>query len=255
MTDESRPDQPDRPEPVDRPTRDAMFAAMLSVWHARQSTSAYPQEHVEALLDAALGELALAYERAGMVTNSGQPYRKKQSAHALGQELRAITGELDISPWDALLLEVRRTCYRVAWVDQRVEAELERERQLEPDAGHFHEDVVMVRTEMKRWMAESRNERRHLARVAKAAIDAGIAAHIVRNAELEARTIAWVLGQSLDVLELDDDARGRAALALRRALEDVSTERRGRVIQGELVTGHPDLNGGPGDRDGDGDRP
>jgi hypothetical protein len=50
------------------------------------------------------------------------------------------------------------------------------------------------------WMKESRAERMQLARVSKAAIDAGVAERLVRNVELEGKVVAEALGRTLDAL-------------------------------------------------------
>lgn len=106
-----------------------------------------------------------------------------------------VARELDVSPWEALILAVRRAAGRVAWVDEQLTAST-RENDGNMDAG-----VV------RRWLAESRKERALLARTAKAAIDAGVAERLVRQVELEGQVVAEVLGRVLDRLELDPDQR------------------------------------------------
>lgn len=106
-----------------------------------------------------------------------------------------VARELNVSPWEALLLAVRRAAGRVAWVDQQLEVAV-RENDGNPTARP-----------VQRWLAESRSERALLARTAKAAIDAGVAERLVRQVELEGQVIADVLGHVLDRLELDAEQR------------------------------------------------
>ena len=117
-----------------------------------------------------------------------------------------VARELQVSPWDALLLSTRLAAGRVAWVDaQLVEA---------TRAGDGDEDSPRVR----RWLKESRLERTLLARTAKAAVDAGVAERLVRQVELEGRLVAEVLGRTLDALELTAEQRQTAFAVAHREL-------------------------------------
>lgn len=109
-----------------------------------------------------------------------------------------VARELNVSPWDALLLSTRLAAGRVAWVDQQL-AEATR-------AADGDQSVAAVRG----WLKESRLERTLLARTAKAAIDAGVAERLVRQVELEGRLVAEVLGRTLDQLELTAEQRQTA---------------------------------------------
>jgi len=119
-----------------------------------------------------------------------------------------VARELDVSPWEALLLAVRRAAGRVAWVDEQL---VEATRAHDGDVNH--KDVT-------KWLSESRKERTLLARTAKAAIDAGVAERLVRQVELEGRVVAEVLGRVLDRLSLDPDQR---QLAFATAHEELLT--------------------------------
>jgi hypothetical protein len=110
-----------------------------------------------------------------------------------------VARELEVSPWDALLLAVRRAAGRVQWVDQQLS-----------DATHAADGDVEGSRAVGRWLSESRKERTLLARTAKAAIDAGVAERFVRQVELEGKLVAEVLGRVIDQLELAPDARVRA---------------------------------------------
>lgn len=117
-----------------------------------------------------------------------------------------VARELDVSPWEALLLAVRRAAGRVAWVDEQL-----------THATREHDGESNARPVMN-WLAESRKERALLARTAKAAVDAGVAERLVRQVELEGRVVAEVLGRVLDRLELGPDQRVAAFEAAQEAL-------------------------------------
>jgi hypothetical protein len=100
------------------------------------------------------------------------------------------------------------------------------ERQREDELRHESElDAQREQAaELRRWLAESRKERMHMARVAKAAVDAGLAERYVQSIEIEARLIARVLERSIGVLDLTYDQKRAVALKLREELESVSIE-------------------------------
>lgn len=140
----------------------------------------------------------------------------------MGQRLQQASGEISTSPWDALLAEVRRSAYRTMWLDQRLDDEVQRENELrdESELDHQREQAAEVR----KWLAESRRERMHMARVSKAAVDAGLAERYVQSIEIEAKLIARVLENSIGVLDLTYDQKRAVALQLREELESVSAE-------------------------------
>lgn len=117
-----------------------------------------------------------------------------------------VARELQVSPWDALLLSTRLAAGRVAWVDMQL-TEATREHDGDMSAGP-----------VLRWLKESRLERTLLARTAKAAVDAGVAERLVRQVELEGRLVAEVLGRTLDALELTAEQRQTAFATAHREL-------------------------------------
>lgn len=117
------------------------------------------------------------------------------AAEELWSEAVDIARELNISPWDALLKAVRVAAARAAWVDAQL-AEAVRRNDGEPGAA-----------EVKSWLKESRDERLIMSRVAKAALDAGVAERLVRNVELEGEIVAEVIGRVLDKLGLPAEQR------------------------------------------------
>jgi len=121
--------------------------------------------------------------------------------HGQAKEHRAwemaldVARELNVSPWEALIKTVRLSAGRVAWVDEQLR-EATRRNDGEESAA-----------EVRIWLKESRDERTHLAKVSKAAIDAGVAERLVRNVELEGQLVAEVIGRVLDKLSLDPAVR------------------------------------------------
>lgn len=113
----------------------------------------------------------------------------------LWSEAMDVARELNINPWDALLKSVRVAAGRAAWVDAQL-ADAVRRNDGDSSAG-----------EVKGWLKESREERLIMSRVAKAALDAGVAERLVRQTELEGEIVAEVIGRVLDKLGLPPEQR------------------------------------------------
>lgn len=106
-----------------------------------------------------------------------------------------VARELNVTPWEALLKSVRVAAGRAAWVDAQLS---EATRRNDGEAGS---------PEVRGWLKESRLERTLLARMAKAAVDAGVAERMVRQTELEGEIVAEVIGRVLDKLGLPAEQR------------------------------------------------
>lgn len=100
-----------------------------------------------------------------------------------------VARELNISPWEALLKNVRLAAGRVAWVDEQLSEAVRAN------------DGDMNKPEIARWLKESRLERTLMAKMAKAAIDGGVAERLVRQTELEGQLVAAALIAALDKLD------------------------------------------------------
>ena len=146
-----------------------------------------------------------------------------------------IAEELDVSPWDAMLGEVRRSAGRCRWVDEQLEqAALSAETKLallraqEAPPEEQWDALPGVDDRVQKLLATSRVERRHLASVSKAAIDAGVAERMVRNIEMEGAMIAAAIVAGLDAIAqvLTTEQRAKAIAAAHAkllALPDVNT--------------------------------
>lgn len=145
-----------------------------------------------------------------------------------GEALRPWAGELDVNPWDAILGEVRRAAYRAAWIDERIEIDVRRERQLMETNGDGFEDLVKFEyavrirsSELREWIEQSRKERVHLTKVAADAVRAGLSERYIDSLRAEAQMIAQALTKALDAADLDASQRSRASEALRTALAEM----------------------------------
>jgi len=158
------------------------------------------------------------------------------------QMARSIADELNVSPWDALLAEVRRSAGRCAWLDGRVadaaradDARRQRdelERAADDDSVP-NEDDAGIPPGLRVLLRESRAERRHLSVVAKAAIDAGVAERLVRQVELEGQLVAAALVAGLDALSLTADQRATALAAAHQRLLAIEPGGKGVVEQAD----------------------
>lgn len=136
----------------------------------------------------------------------------------------AMMGELDTTPWEALLRQVRRTAHEMAWLDQKV-AECPSDDDLLPGGSHY--PWVKMRIE-----AFNRHTR-----VAKMAIDAGVAERLVAQLEFEATAYATVLLNTLNALGLGPEVMEVARGIMRRELLALDSMP-GEVVREEVVGEH-----------------
>lgn len=111
-----------------------------------------------------------------------------------------VARELNISPWEALLKNVRLAAGRVAWTDEQLSEAVRKN------------DGDMNKPEIARWLKESRLERTLMAKMAKAAIDGGVAERLVRQTELEGQLVAAAVIAALDRLDFLTTEQRTAAL-------------------------------------------
>lgn len=145
-----------------------------------------------------------------------------------GTAIKPFAGELNVNPWDAILSEVRRSAYRAAWIDERVDLDARRERRLMESEGVDFEKMsdfeiaVRIRSgELREWIEQSRKERAHLTKVAADAVRAGLSERYIDSLRAEAQMIAQALTKALDAAELTPIQRARASEALRAALSEM----------------------------------
>lgn len=158
--------------------------------------------------------------------------------------MRAVERPVDVGPWAAVLAEVRRSAERVEWVDARVKREQERELEYEARIalavsagaaveGREPSDAEMrglererreAGEEVRRWMRESRDERRHLATASVNAIRAGLAERYVQSVREESQLIVRVMARAMDAAALTSEQREKAYAELREGLADITRE-------------------------------
>ena len=122
-----------------------------------------------------------------------------------------IADTKNITPWDALLLAVRRRAARVQWVDNVITEIIK--QHIDSDG-----DPNIPPDEVKPWLMESRKEEQLMVRSAKLAIDAGVAEAVVRRLEMEGKVITDALVAGLDSLELTPEQRMTALSVMHNQL-------------------------------------
>ncbi len=124
----------------------------------------------------------------------------------------ALARELNVTPWEALLTEVRRSAGEVAWLDAKVGSATS-DADLEPNGPLYF------------WAQRWKEQRQHLARVSKMALDAGVAERMVAQMQLEGDGIARAVIETLTELGIaDDDLVLRARGIISRKLLALETQ-------------------------------
>lgn len=165
------------------------------------------------------------------------------AAHAFGQQL-------NINPFDALLMAVRIAAGKVAYIEHVIgtassDLELEgRVRRLEGENGDpgllMHPDTgqplgVGQFRDLSFWVEQSEKWHDRLAKTAKMAVDAGIAAYEIQKVEAEAQRMARVLNAVIDGLEdvIDDTVALRMRSLMRKELLAIEAEETGQASLSE----------------------
>lgn len=136
-----------------------------------------------------------------------------------------IAKQLDVSPWEALLLAVRRAATWAAYYELKMGEAPEDDEGTALRSGGSHYEWVMAAERVNMQMA----------RYAKMAIDAGVATMLVTQAKTEGATIAKIVNQALGIAGLDEEDERRVRAALRQALLAADNERVGLTIEGTTV--------------------
>lgn len=132
----------------------------------------------------------------------------------------------DITAEEALLEEVRRSVAMVRWLEERIGSFSLDDNNV--DIGQLPSLVsessrgTPGSTDVQAWMMLYREERSHMVRAAKTAIDAGIAERMVRIAEEQGRTLASAIRAVLDALNLSPTQAALVPSVVPRILREVS---------------------------------
>jgi len=136
---------------------------------------------------------------------------------------RELADQLNVTPWDALLVATRAAAARRAWLHARLVELLEEDDErftLQRATGeNLGELAGALRPEATKVLRELRAEDRHMAQVSAAAIAAGVAERVVRQIELDGVLVAESITAALDAIGLEGDARIRAFAAAHGRLE------------------------------------
>lgn len=160
--------------------------------------------------------------------------RAKAAARLAEAEARAAVatfgGPREVAPDVALLEEVHRTAGHVAWLASVV-AELDKADVVwgvveETDRAAGEDGGGGTETKRKAtpnaWVVLYQQERQHLARVAKAAIDAGVSERVVQVYEQIASSYVQVLERVLDELDLSAEQRRLVPGVVQRQLQAIA---------------------------------
>lgn len=148
-----------------------------------------------------------------------------------------IARALNVSPWEALLGEVRRTAGEVAWLDWKVAQAPDDDALLDMTRPSVDRETGEVTAGgYGRWVDMRAKQRQHLARVSKMALDAGVAQQLVQQFALQGEAVSAMMLRVLGQLGLDDDGMVHATSLLRGELLALeATLSAERVIEGEEV--------------------
>jgi hypothetical protein len=135
--------------------------------------------------------------------------------------------ELDVSPWEALLMVIRITAGRVRYCEAVLASAVD-DRELEGRVSEREPTGVSATGELttgrdlRWWVDTSERERDRLARVSKAAIDAGVAQLLIekelRAGEELAQTFVKVL-TAMETAGMSDEMLEIARTVMRQELQ------------------------------------
>jgi hypothetical protein len=164
-----------------------------------------------------------------------------------GKQELPTDGEMDIAPWGAILTEVKRSGYRVAWLDDRIAQEAAREQALEAQRHDWepekYERARLAQSrELREWIKLGREERAHGAQVARSAVSAGLSERYIESVQAEARMIAVTLQRALSAADLSPEQWEAATAELRVALADIGRQLKDRhASMGDVLAERPAL--------------
>lgn len=155
---------------------------------------------------------------------------KRENARGAWVMAHDMARALNVSPWEALLGEVRRTAGSVAFLDRKIAEAPDDDALIRIGENELGEPGYA------RWVKLRMEERQHLARVSKMAIDAGVAAELVAKFTLHGEQLASLVLSVIGRLGLTSEQEDQAQQLIQRELLKIeSTATRDRVVEGEVV--------------------
>jgi hypothetical protein len=131
-----------------------------------------------------------------------------------------IAAELELDPMQALLLCVRRAgAWAAFYTSKLAEVGPEDDAALAPGGAAYH------------WVEAAERVTSQLARYSTMAINAGVAALLVQQAQVEGETIARVLNAAMEAAGLSEEQEQSMRAALRSALLEVGEPARQLAIE------------------------
>jgi hypothetical protein len=161
----------------------------------------------------------------------------RQNAKGAWVLMHAMIGEDNVTPWQAILGEVRRTSRMVSWLDMKV-AEAPSDEALLLTRDEVDEAGTVVVKAYAPWVAMRERERDNLRKVSKMALDAGVAERLVAQVEYEGQMLATFIMGVLNApgLALTDEQMETARGIVRtKLLELESGGERDDTIDGEVM--------------------
>lgn len=134
----------------------------------------------------------------------------------------AIARILDVDPWEALIVAMRRAYAWSAFYQAKL-ASVTDDEDLRPGGDAYD------------WVRGAERTTEAAAKYAKMALDAGVAERHVQTVELQGRLIAQVLGATLAELDLGEEVETKAREIMEMSLRALSESGRADVVVGELA--------------------
>jgi hypothetical protein len=158
----------------------------------------------------------------------------------------AFAEEYDLSPWESLLYVIRITAGRVRYCEQvlsgardhEIEGRADPTGQVETIVGGPNDGAEVAGKDLRWWVETSERERVLLAKVSKAAIDAGVAQLLVEQELNAGRLLADSHIRVYRALEasgtMSTEALEVARQVMQQELAATGSVRQGRAIEGEV---------------------
>lgn len=148
-------------------------------------------------------------------------------AHGAWLMAHKFAQELDVSPWEALLLVIRITAGRLRYIESVLamaadDRELEGSISSQEPTGVTEDGDLTTGRNLTWWVEKSETERDRLAKVSKAAIDAGVAQLLIEKELRAGEELAGTFVKTLTAMEaagMPDDALEIARAVMRSQLQ------------------------------------
>ena len=152
--------------------------------------------------------------------HGGQEFAQRRKGAVV--TAHAIARIMDVDPWEALIVAMRRAYAWSAFYQAKL-ASVTDDEDLRPGGDAYD------------WVRGAKRTTEAAAKYAKMALDAGVAERQVQTVELQGRLIAQVLGATLAELDLGAETEAKAREIMEMSLRALAESGRADVIAGELA--------------------